>query len=1172
MRLVAMELHGFKSFADPQKLVFPACMTAVVGPNGCGKSNISDALAWVLGEQRATLLRGSEMADVIFAGTSDRRPLGMAEVRLTLEMPDLGQPGRTKETVIGRRLYRDTGGEYRINGKDCRLKDIQDLLMDTGMGTRAYSFIQQGQIDLILSTKPKDRRSLIEEAAGITRYKLRRGEAERRLDDTRANLTRLDDILFELTKQMESLKRQASKTRRALELDTAIKATQRILLAGKAMELDSAKERIVEQLEQLERQIGLLTAQASEKAGEVEHQRLRLDEQKEAFERRARSLLGLDQRLGLMDQDRGFQEERTRESKAQQAQFLERLEELDSRKGGWDEELQRLEMALKEASARLEARSGVVQDAEEAVAMAVGQLRRIDQELKELRHQRAEAEKAQLQVQRQKQVIHQQIAQLEGRLDALNHDEAVRAPRLATLQAEEKRLGREREGAEERQELVDEAVQVQARLRQDAEAAVQAGTESLRNAEGALETAERRLRQIGDQLRQASGSEEIKKALEWLRSQGEVPLALSDALTVDEATLGHVERLLGAWIGTVAPSARTLDLLSTLPGQLMASVGSTEAPEKMDPPGLEPLRQHLGWRPGCPPMLGELLDRTYLVADSDLVGLARQYPGLAFVGPTLLKLPFGPVQSGLKAPQASPLKLKAEQTAARAAREAALEKVETLEAAAEGLVTRHREAQERFREMEEDRLQARRALEELRGRHTSIKAQLREIEEAQVRADAQWETLEAEIEVHRSQLRELETQPHQEVDQRFTEAIHGAEGRQAEAHASLEACRERLLEASRMRDGAWAERDGLQRQLNQLQRAAFDLEGEKRRIREDLEQAQAREAAAQARLEELALATDECLRERTKLVGIQQEAAPEIESTQELVRIHERMAREFQQALENARQLHHDTLVGGAQIQGSMEAVAKEIELALNFTVPDFLASISPEEREAWELGELVHQTQLNELQGRRLDLGSVNPLAIQELAEAEERLGFLNQQRGDVLEAIANLEATIREINATSEERFKEAFDYIQGKFQDVFREVFGGGAAHLALQDPKDLLECGIEIMAQPPGKSAKALTLLSGGEKALTAISLLFAIFHYKPSPFCVLDEVDAPLDEANVGRFAALVQKMKEGTQFIVITHQKPTMIAADTLYGVTMEERGVSKLVSVQLRDAEQLLP
>ncbi|MDR2698007.1 MAG: AAA family ATPase, partial [Holophagales bacterium] len=249
MRLVSLEIHGFKSFADSQKLVFPGGMTAVVGPNGCGKSNISDALAWVLGEQRASLLRGVEMADVIFGGTSERKAMSMAEVKLALEMRDQSIPGAVNEVTVSRRLFRDTGSEYRINNRECRLKDVQDLLMDTGMGTRAYSFIQQGQIDQILSTKPKDRRQLLEEAAGITRYKARRAEAERRLDETRTNLQRLDDILFEITKQQDSLKRQAAKTRRALELDQAIKDTQRILLTGKAMELETAKEGIVQNLD-----------------------------------------------------------------------------------------------------------------------------------------------------------------------------------------------------------------------------------------------------------------------------------------------------------------------------------------------------------------------------------------------------------------------------------------------------------------------------------------------------------------------------------------------------------------------------------------------------------------------------------------------------------------------------------------------------------------------------------------------------------------------------------------------------------------------------------------------------------------------------------------------------------------------------------------------------------
>jgi chromosome segregation protein len=1170
LRLISLEVNGFKSFADPQKLTFPIGMTAVVGPNGCGKSNISDSLAWVLGEQRATLLRGAEMSDVIFAGTGQRKPMGMAEVKLTLEMPDPGLPGSTREVVVSRRLYRDTGSEYRINGRECRLKDVQDLLMDTGMGTRAYSFIQQGQIDLILSSKPKDRRSLLEEAAGITRYKTRRAESERRLEETRANLLRLDDILFELVKQQESLKRQAAKARKAQELDTAIKATQRILLAGKASELEAAKERILENLDGLERRIAALTAQASEKASEVGGLRLALDELNHKQDRRSRAILGLEQRLSLLDQDRGFQGERIQESAATVLQLQGRLEELSTRSGDSADEAIRLAEALKAAEAALEGRDTLVAETEEAVALAAGALRRVEGELKELRNRRVEVEREALAAQRKRQNLHQEIAQRSGRLDSLNHEEAVRAPRLESLEAESQRLGREEEGAAGRLEQMEEAVQVQSRIRQETADRHRNAAKALREAEGALETEERRMRQIGDLLREAGGSADLQKALQWLRGRGENPLAFVDAVQVDDERLSSLERLLGSWVQTVALGEQGLRGAWEAPGQLWFEAGdpgeAVEAPE-----GCQCLGEAVRWRPGKARPLATLLGRAFICSDEALPALAAAHPGLAFVSPAMVRLPFGPIQVGVAAPAASPLKLKQEYEAAKAAREEQLDRVESLESEVKAADYRMREAADHFKEMDEDHIAARRTLEDLKGRKASAAAQLREIREAQERADTQWEQLENEIEALRAQLRDAEAPAANPEEAEIVEAIHAAEARREEAQRALDERREVLVEASRMRSSAWAERDSLQRHLQQVQRGAYDLEAERGRVQGDIRQTEEKAEQAQARLVELEGEAHRLLEERQALVEEQTQALPGIETAQEFLRVQERQSRDLAQALENARQLHQESLLQGAQVQGSMEAMAREIELALGFTVHDFLASVTEEEAEAWTLGELVHQTRMQELQSKRLDLGGVNPLAIQELQEAEDRLGFMNEQRADVLEAIGNLESTIREINATSEERFREAFEFINARFHEVFREAFGGGAATLILQDPKDLLECGIEITAQPPGKSAKALTLLSGGEKALTAISLLFAIFHYKPSPFCVLDEVDAPLDEANVGRFAAMVQKMKEGTQFIVITHQKPTMVAADTLYGVTMEEMGISRLVSVQLREAAQLV-
>ncbi len=1169
MRLISLELHGFKSFADPQKLSFPGGMTAVVGPNGCGKSNISDSLAWVLGEQRPSMLRGAEMADVIFAGTAQRRPLGLAEVKLVLEMPDPALPGSTREVTISRRLYRDTGSEYRINGREARLKDVQDLLLDTGMGTRAYSFIQQGQIDLILSSKPKDRRLLLEEAAGITRYKLRRADAEKRLEETKGNLQRLDDILFELNKQMDSLRRQAARARKAQELDAQIKATQRVLLAGKAVELEAAKLRILDLLDAAERRVAELTAQVSEKGSEVETLRLAVDEQQQAQARRANALLGLDQRLQLADQERGFQEDRRREALDQQARLAARLRDLEARLAESGDAFQALEAQVQAAAGALAGREAELARAEEAAALAQGALRREESELHALRERKAESQKEAQNRQKQRLAFQSQIAQLEGRLDALNHEEALRAPRLEGLQEEAARVERSLEGLLDQLEQGEEATRVQRRRAEDLEEAQRTLAQDHHRAEAELDAAERRLRQISDLLTRSFGDAGLQKGFEWIRQQGLRARPLVELLHVEEGIRADIERLLGSWLEALAADATLLERAAEVPGHLLLALdGGDPAPDA--PEGCEPLRDHLWWSGGERP-LGGLLDRAFRCADADLPSLAQAHPGLAFVSPAFIRLPYGPVQVGVSAPAASPLKLRAELDEARATREALLDRLEDLEGRRGRGGDEAREARERLKEIEDDLRGTRARVEALRGQKTAAEAQLQEIRAASERADALWAQIEEEIKRLQGLLRELEQHPEEAVDAALEASIQEAEGRVHEARGRLDQAREARHEAARARDAAWAERDGHERHLQLAQRGRFDLEAERQREEAEVQGLAERAETCVRRLDELEGESQALLAEREAVQAEAREAQPRLDLDLETLRVQERQARELQEALENARAQYQEVLLQGAQVQGSQEALAKEVELALGLDIPAFMNGITDAEREAWSEGEIVHQTRLNELQGRRLDLGGVNPLAIQELEEAEGRLAFMNEQRADVTSAIANLEATIQEINATSEERFREAFEFVNARFQEVFREVFGGGSAHLSLEDPKNLLECGIEITAQPPGKTAKALTLLSGGEKALTAISLLFAIFHFKPSPFCVLDEVDAPLDEANVGRFAAMVQKMKADTQFIVITHQKPTMVAADTLYGVTMEEAGCSRLVSVQLREAEELV-
>ena len=595
VRLISLELHGFKSFADAQKLSFPGGMTAVVGPNGCGKSNISDSLAWVLGEQRPSMLRGAEMADVIFAGTAQRRPMGLSEVKLVLEMPDPALPGATREVTISRRLYRDSGSEYRINGREARLKDVQDLLLDTGMGTRAYSFIQQGQIDLILSSKPKDRRILLEEAAGITRYKLRRADAEKRLEETKGNLQRLDDILFELNKQMDSLRRQAARARKAKELDTEIKATQRILLAGKGVELEAAKLRLLDQLDLTERRVAELTAQVSEKASEVETLRLSVDEQQQTQARRSSAMLALDQRLQLADQERGFQMERRDEAQGQRDRLQERTRALSERLEESGDSFSTLEAVLRQASERLGVWEADLSKADETVALALGGLRHEETEFHALRERKVESQKEALARQKQRLGFQSQIAQLEGRLDALNHDESIRAARASrAFRSKRPRLDRDDggpagPGGTGRGGRLRSAPPCRKPWRRPSRTPAQdhhrAEAESWMPRSGGCG----RSPTCCPEFR---GTEELRKGLTWLHEQGLTSLTLVEQLPVDEALRPDLERLLGLWLQSLSVDSDTARQAAGAPGaspawRLKATYRPPPAaPGTANPPGI----------------------------------------------------------------------------------------------------------------------------------------------------------------------------------------------------------------------------------------------------------------------------------------------------------------------------------------------------------------------------------------------------------------------------------------------------------------------------------------------------------------------------------------------------------------------------------------------------------
>jgi len=868
LRLISLELHGFKSFPDTYKLSFKPGMTGVVGPNGCGKSNIGDGISWALGEQRPTVLRSSEMSEVIFAGTMKRKAMGFAEVKVLMEMPDQSNPSTMKETTISRRLYRDSNSEYRIDGKESRLRDIQNLLMDTGMGTRAYSYIQQGQIDLILNKTPQDRRSLIEEAAGITRYKVRKIEAERRLDDTRANLVRLDDIIHELSKQMGSLKRQATQAKKAVAIDSEIEKFQRILLAGRWEDIEKARRDIQKERDEIERQVGDLTSQVADKVSAVEGLKAALERQQHSQNERGRSIMALDQRLSLNEQEKKFQIKFQEDAKVQRQRLSGRLEELGIRQLSESKMFADLESQLLEANRVLEERESLLRLSDEALALATGITRKLEMDLEELRSQKTNSQNV-------------KVTRYQERIGAVNLS-------LQTVS---------------------------------------------QNIQGALE------------------APDMETAKDFL-------IRASRSLQSEIQTNNHL-------LGETASAAVAQDTAQ----------------------------------------------------DSQIADLTKQL---------------------------------------------------------------------------------------------SIK------------------------------------QPH------------------------LEELRSLNFKTARDRDASWAQRDAIQTQHKATQKTQFELGAERARLIRDEEDFRVKSEQAVVRVSEIELEVQELLIQREELQKELTDYQPILETEAEQLKDLERGTREFQEVLDNARNLRTDIVVKATEINGFLDTLSKEIEIAFRMDPQLFIATITNEERELWDEGELFYQTRITELQSKRMDIGTVNALAIEELETSESRLTDMTTQRQDVTEAIKNLELTINEINETSKARFKEAFDFINEKFKEVFADLFGGGTARLTLDETEDILDCGIEIMAQPPGKTPKTINLLSGGEKALAAISLLFAIFHYKPSPFCILDEVDAALDQVKTKSFAELVKKMSKQTQFIVITHQTSTMVECDTLYGVTHSEPGCSQIVSVEFAEAKKI--
>jgi chromosome segregation protein len=1248
LKLRKVELFGFKSFCEKTPITFSGTgVTCIVGPNGCGKSNVVDAVSWVLGEQSHKMLRAERMSDCIFNGTAKRPPMGLAEVTLTLVDPELSEavakvldPGpepvaeapaenapagetiegspaapssddvavieapearkgwkkreaqkpaihlKPGEVVVGRRLYRSGQSEYLINGRTARLRDVQEIFMGIGLGPDSYAIIEQGRIGQVLNSKPMDRRAIIEEAAGITMYKTKKRLAEAKLEASKVNLSRINDILVEVEKQLASLKRQASKARRYAELREQMRGLLRIVLASKAGHLDEEAARLESALREME----AAEARESQSVQELEREQERLSTRTYDLDAELRHTQNILNQTSL-DLDRAenritFNREQTGQLDARAARLSIEIEQAEwQAKDLANRAAEHRESVAALRVATLSLESGL-REATERVNASTAEQSRLEARVAELRQSASTlVEKA----------ARAQAESLQAEEAAARHS-ASEAQRTSALRGTEQEFenlqagvasanAAFREWEQRAQELATAVRDAQSRL-VNLRQSQQETSQQLERARQELSAERARHASIEQILRERAYTADAVQKL--FNASGEGNSAnfravglLADYAEVPEQYEGAIEQFLRdeleyVVVETFDQARAGVSLLRNEMGGratfFVDSISSLEIDKsQMDHgssmPGdfIERLDRLVEFRDPLGPNTKYFLKKlrnAYLVETAEIAErMARDNPHSYFLTQDGTCY-HGRMVSGGRKGDAGPLALKRElrQRETEAARleavaqekQAALAQLESEIAAAEAFLaattTEHMEAEKTLVSATHQREQARREFVRV---EQHVAAEREEI--ARLRA-------EAEAARARAEQARLE----------HAEAVGARAAAEAESVQASETVAALRLDFQALQERVVARREELATMAERLASA----ESVEQRLA--AESAQAEERIANLGQQHAALASEKAEIE-SSCVAL---AAQVEELRAEKARLTDHKAAleaEWTEARSRTGQID-ETLRGQRQSLDLLreQRSQRQIEKARNDSDRDYLRqtcmselNAQPEELMAQEPQLLVGEdlvsaeTNYNDMKARVEAMGPVNMMALEEFQECEQREQFLRRERDDLVQSIENTQLTINELDEVSRKKFEEAFNFINAHFAIAFQSLFGGGHGEMRLSEPDSSGDAGIDIVAQPPGKRLQNVFLLSGGEKALTALALLIAVFRYQPSPFCILDEVDAPLDEANVGRFNKMLADMCGQTQFIVVTHNRKTMEMGSVLYGVTMQEPGVSKLVSVK---------
>ena len=1164
MRLKSIKLAGFKSFVDPTTVQFPGNICAVVGPNGCGKSNIIDAVRWVMGEGSAKTLRGESMADVIFNGTTSRQPVSQASIELVFDNAQgkvAGEFAAYNEISVRRVVTRQAQSEYYLNGAKCRRRDITDLFLGTGLGPRSYAIIEQGVVSRLIESKPEELRVFIEEAAGISKYKERRRETESRMRRTTENLERLTDLRDELQRNLSHLDRQARAAEKYAELKAEERSVQSELLAIQWRNLSTSRGEVAGEIGALDVKREAAKAEVTHTLSEIEATRSQQSEAADALNAAQEQYYAIGGEVTRVEQALRFAQERRGELQRDLEQTRSSLEQtrqlLDSdrqRLRDWEGELERSEPALTEfrAQARL---------ATEALSAADTAMQQWSQNWDGFNERAREPSQAAEVQQSRIAYLEQVLTKLQERsqqhqtewetLSAEPADAAV-SPLSAKIEKADREIeNREAEITELRGQLTDSQSQIeQSRQQQDD---IRAALQETRGHIASLTA-----------LQEAASDDRERAALgNWLETESvQSDGTVYASLEVDAGWEAAIEQVLGEALSAqllAEVDVRGLDGIAALPSgafvmdnklEFAGDVAGTLAAHVRGP---ERVRSWL---------------QAVLVAESldDAHRLCRDLsPGQSVVTPDGHWLGAGWHRRRSEADTAAGMIARQSQLEAlQSDFEGQRSEAEELEKRISDLLKARVELEKQVTQTQQAQQQAVNERAELVAEQRAAATKVEQVAQRRSRLKSEMEETQRQYEQEQSNLADARKQLSESLDQmeldrgererlqaeRTTLTEQLIQQREASSEAS-DALMRRELQNQNLDSQVTTLKEGIGRMESQLR----ELESRETELTGTLPQSDDPDAENKARLAELleqrVVAEGELNSQRTR-VGEIDNSLRELEASR---MTQEQAVQGIQSDIERLRLQETETSV-------RLETLAEEI--TKRDAVPQEIASALPE-----EASEAEWQEKVDRAAARINRLGPINLAAIDEHAKASERKQYLDAQNDDLEAALETLQSAIRKIDKETRQRFKDTFDQINTGFAELFPRVFGGGTACLEMTGD-DLLDTGVAIFARPPGKKNSTIHLLSGGEKAMTAIALVFSIFQLNPAPFCMLDEVDAPLDDANVGRYARMVREMSEKVQFVFITHNKITMEAADQLMGVTMQEPGVSRLVTVDVEEAAQL--